>query len=191
MFDSLASKVADYTAIKFIPPNLQDEVLFKYSEQFLLFTPEEIRKDLTPHEATQLEQLVALVQSLGQLFYERLTDPTAREAARLFSFTIRGRIPPDIQEVLEMGVRYRYFQLGTYSTKEGGGRENWYILNRRLCPVFKLDPTGFGGRISITAELIRMACKDTEKFVRLRLRRTKAKAAGQPPLFNLSNGVTQ
>jgi hypothetical protein len=191
MFDALASKVVDRNTIEFIPANLQDEVLFKYSEQFLIFTPEEIRKDLTPYEATQLEQLMALVQSLGQLFYERLTDPTAREAARLFSFTVRGRIPSDIQEVLEMGVRYRYFQLGTYSTKEGGGRENWYILNRRLCPVFKLDPSGFGGRISITPNLIRLAFEDPDKFVRLRLRTEKTKTIGQIELFDLGNGAAQ
>ena len=69
-----------------------------------------------------------------------------------------------------MGVRYRYFQVRTYSTKEGGGRERWYILNRRLCPIYKLDPTGFEGRVSLTPELLVVACKDPNEFVRLRLK---------------------
>jgi len=184
MFDACASKVSDRCSIKSIPPDTQNEILFTYSEQFLFLRPEEIRKDLPPEKVTQLEQLITLLESLGRLFYERLTDLEAREA-RLFSFTIRGPIPPDVQGVLDMGGRYRYFQFGSYGTKQGGGREKWFILNRRLCPVFKLDPTGFEGRFSVTPDLIRLACQDPERFVRLRLRRTETEQAEQLPLFTL------
>lgn len=169
MFDDCVSKGQNPQSIRYIAPTIQNEVLYRYSEEFLLVKFEDIRKDLPPESWTQLASLRTLVESLGRLFYERLHDPDAREA-RLFSFTVRGAVPPEIEEVLRLGIRHRYFQLRTYSTKEGGGRERWFILNRRLCPAFKLDPTGFEGRISLTPELLRLACESPERFVRLRLK---------------------
>jgi len=169
MFDRYVSQEHDPTSIQPIPSNLQDEMLFDYSEDFVLQKYEDIRKDLPPESWSLWESLGVLVASLGQLFYERLHDPEAREA-RLFSFTVRGRPRDDLAEVLRLGVRIRYFQLSSHSTKEGGGRQRWYILNRRLCPVFKLDPSGFEGRISLTVADLRLACQDPARFVRSRLR---------------------
>ena len=183
MFDECLSKGQDPKLINSIPHAIQNEVLYKYSEDFLLVKFEDIRKDLPSESFRQLAFLRTLLESLGRLFYERLHNPTAREA-RLFSFTVRGQVPSDIDKVLRLGVRHRSFQLRTYSTKEGGGRERWYILNRRLSPLFKLDPTGFEGRISLTPEFLRLACENPEKFVRLRLKR-KSQDERQLALFSL------
>jgi len=184
MFDRCVSRRKGDDPIESIPPSVQDEVLLAYSQEFLLVEIEKIRRDLPPEHWSRLEALSTLLASLGRLFYERLHDRTAREA-RLFSFTVRGSLPEDIEAVLRLGVRYRYFQLRTYSSKEGGGREKWYILNRRLCPVFQLDPTGFEGRISLTPELLRLACESSERFVRLRLR--QAVSSGQLDIFSLAD----
>lgn len=181
MFDECLSKGNDAKSIRFISPGVQNEVLDGYSKELLLMRFEDIRKDLPPERWTQLESLRTLIESLGRLFYQRLHDPEARES-RLFSFTVRSKVPREIDEVLNLGVQYRYFQLSTYSTKEGGGRERWYVLNRRLCPAYKLDPTGFEGRISLTAEFLKLACRDPDEFVR---RRLKAKDR-QPTLFSLN-----
>jgi len=187
MFNKCVAQGSDPKMIKCIPPAIQDEVLFKYSEEFILQKFDDIRKGLPTEKWTQVEALATLVASLGQLFYERLQDPEAREA-RLFSFTVRGQVPSDIDEILRLGAVHRYFQVRTYSKKEGGGRERWYILNRRVCPVFKLDPTGFEGRISLTPELLRLACENPEKFVRLRLRQTSI--SEQASLFSLEDAET-
>ena len=128
--------------------------------------------------------MLTLVDSLGRLFYDRLHDRAAREA-RLFSFTVRRSPSEDVDNVLRLGLKYRYFQLRTYATKEGGGRERWYILNRRLCPVYKLDPTGFEGRLSLTPEMLSLACHNTARFVRLRLRRESDAEDLQLQLFSL------
>jgi len=169
MFDQCVAKGDDPQSIISIPPSIQNEVVFRYSENFLVLRFDKIRKDLLVEHWSIVDKLATLVESLGRLFYERLHDPEAREA-RLFSFTVRGTLPQELEEVLRLGLRYRYFQLRTYSTKEGGGRVKWYILNRRLCPVYKLDPTGFEGRISLTPEFLKIACESPERFVRLRLK---------------------
>jgi hypothetical protein len=184
MFSACVSQAEAPESVQCIPPAVQNDVLFRYCEEFLVQKVDDIRRGLPPEKWTQVERLYTLVQSLGRLFYERLHDPEAREA-RLFSFTVRGSVDEDVDEVLRLGITHRYFQLRTYSTKEGGGRERWYILNRRLCPVFKLDPTGFEGRISLTPNLLRLACEDPEKFVRMRLK--KSEDDPQRALFTLQD----
>jgi len=169
MFDRYLMRVPDPLSILSIPPGFQDNVIREYSEAFLLDKYDQIKKDLPIEKWTLVDKLATLIESLGRLFYERLHDPEAREA-RIFSFTVRGNIPRDIEDVLNLGLSYRYFQRRTYGTKEGGGREKWYILHKRLCPVFKLDPTGFEGRISLTPNLLKVACENPTQFVRLRLK---------------------
>jgi len=169
-----------------IPASLQDEVISKQSEAFLLRL-EHYRPMLSEARRPLVEKLRTLLESLGRLFYRRLHDPNSRDA-RLFSFTVSGAIPPDIRDVLELGVALRYLHLATYSTKDGGGREPWYILNRWLCPDFKLDPTGFKGRISISPGLLQVACSDPERFTRLRLRTPDPEV---PDLFALGEGEAE
>ena len=168
MVDSCIKKRRVLAELNEVPVSIQDDVCYRYSEEFLDVKFQDIRKDLAPEYWTKLDWLRTLIESMGRLFYERLHDPSAREA-RLFSFTVTGSLPEELEEVLRLGEKYRYFQKRTYSTKGGGGREPWYLLNRRLCPVFKLDPSGFEGRTTITPELLRIACEDPVLFVRTRL----------------------
>ncbi|WP_323170912.1 hypothetical protein [Natrialba sp. PRR66] len=170
MFNEVKRGGKEVEDIDHIPPKIQHEVLKQNSEDFLKEAPEKIAKNLPPEDMEYLDSLQTLIRSLGELFYNRLHDPDSREP-RVFSFTVRGEIPEDsdINKVLEIGQRIRYFNVSTYSTKEGGGRSDWYILNRRLAPMFKLDPTGFEGRITLTPELLELGCQDPREFVRRRL----------------------
>lgn len=188
MFDKCVSKIEDPKSILFIPPDVQNDILFAYSEEFIVKRFDEIRQDLPTEDWPRVNELTTLIESLGRLFYARLHDAESREP-RLFSFTITGTLSPEVNDVLKLGIKYRYFQLRTYSTKKGGGRVYWYILNRRLCPIYKLDPTGFEGRISITAEMLQLACKDPDTFVRLRLKRKVSKEVDeQMDLFSFVEG---
>jgi hypothetical protein len=184
MVDACVKKGSEIASLTCVPPSTQDAVCYRYSEDFLDVKLQDIRKDLPPENWSQLDALRTLILSLGQLFYDRLHDPSAREA-RVFSFTLRGPSTQELDEILELGVRYRYFQRRTYSTKEGGGRQPWYILNRRLCPVFKLDPTGFEGRIQLSAEHLQLACQDAGRFVRTRL--GAGDDSGQKRLFEVED----
>lgn len=170
MFNKMKQGGKQSSEIDEIPPSTQDDVLTESSENFLREAPQKIAKSLPEEDMPYLDDLITLVRSLGKLFYERLHDEDSREP-RIFSFTVKGKIPQDsdLNKVLELGERVQYFKVKTYSTKEGGGREDWYILNRRLAPMFKLDPTGFEGRMTLTPELLEVGCKDPDEFVRLRL----------------------
>lgn len=167
MFDEEVKGGKDPSEIDSLSPSLQDRVIKEYSEEFLVEEPEKMRKQLSSQERTHLDQLTTLVYSLGDLFYERLHDPESREP-RLFSFTIRDEVAEtsELRDVLDLGRRMQYFIKSTYPSKEGGGREDWYILNRRLAPMFKIDPTGFQGRIQLTSDLLKIGCEDSDEFVR-------------------------
>jgi hypothetical protein len=110
------------------------------------------------------------VESLGSVFYTLLHDPNSKQP-RLFSFSVIGQIPADLAEALTLGVRYRFFLSPTsQGSKSGGGQDPLYILNRRLCPAYKLDPSAFTGRLTLSAEMLKVACEDPKRFVRLRLK---------------------
>jgi len=181
MFDVLLGKGQSAENITSIPSRVQDEVIYQYSEEFLLEKFESLRQEVPPEEWGLLDKLRCLIESLGRLFYTRLHDPSAAES-RVFSITVNGAVSSDVREVFRLGEKHRYLQHRTYSSKQGGGREDWYILNRRLCPIYKLDPSGFEGRIQIAAELLTVACEDPDRFVRLRLR--KVPQSQTPSLFN-------
>ncbi|WP_148708190.1 hypothetical protein [Haloferax sp. Atlit-12N] len=167
MVEELKSDGVDVDEMEEIPPRIQDKILREYSRDLLIGEPEKMKKDLKPERRSHLDKLITLVKSLGQLFYNRLHDKDSREP-RIFSFTIREEIDEDseVKSVLELGRAMQYFQKDTYSSKDGGGREDWYILNRRLAPQFKIDPTGFQGRIRLTQRQLEEGCNDPQEFVR-------------------------
>ena len=57
--------------------------------------------------------------------------------------------------------------------KEGTGRNILYTLNRRLAPLFKLDPTGYAAHLSVTPEMLNIALINPNQFVSERLRESK------------------
>jgi hypothetical protein len=189
MFDSEISRReeqhASLGAVNFISPELQNELLYEYSEEFLLRNIDKIRPFVPVEKWSHLEALTILIASLGQLYYNKLHNQGTSEAG-VFSFTVRGHLPHPVDEILRLGLQYRYFQLRSYGTKGGGGREIWYILNRRLCPSFKLDPTSLGGRILLTPALLKLACEDTEKFIKS-VERAETKDGGGQQLSYFSD----
>lgn len=152
-----------------IPASVQNKVIIQYSKEFLNRI-DDIKKDVVSDETVCIDKLKRLVESMGRLFYIKLHDANDREA-RVFSFTISDEDKLDVEtnKILSYGVKYGYFQKSTYPTKSGGGTEPWYILNRRLCPAYKIDPTGFMGRVSLKSVIVKLACDDTKEFLKLKM----------------------
>ena len=143
MFDTLIGQGKHPSEITQIPVELQNRVINKYSKDVLIDRIEDIKKDLSSPGSSLPDKLRSLVESLGRVFYSLLHDPESKQP-RLFSFFITGPISGESAEVLNLGVRYRFFLApSSQGSKTGGGQVPLYILNRRLCPAFKLDPSGF------------------------------------------------
>ena len=61
-----------------------------------------------------------------------------------------------------------YFHCSTIGRKDSksGGRTVLYILNRRLSPIWTLDPTGFAGYLFVKNNLLEEAMEEPARLLR-------------------------
>lgn len=162
MYSKCESSRTD-TSIEFIPPKIQNSVIREWSEEFYTEELSKINAD-----SEDVARLRNLIKGLGQLFARKLLDEDASER-RVFSVFL-NEPPEDVSKIIDLGVSNGYFQRSSIRSKERTGRKLEVIFNRRLAPHFYLDPTGYSGRLSVTIEHLRLAMKEPETFVRLRLK---------------------
>jgi hypothetical protein len=142
MYSLLLSRNQD-SEIKFIPDNFQNEIITNYSEKFLTDEFDKIFTD-SKDDAAQLkkaDKLKNLVDSLGELFHAIFVSERADRV--VFSVALNDRPDTELQEVIDLGIKYGYFHKSTYGNKTGTGRNSLYILSRVLAPYYKLNPLGF------------------------------------------------
>lgn len=186
MYDRVISeKLDDSEIVAEIPVRVQDVVIKDWSAEFLepltRQTTEisETQTDLSEgieslhadgHETVLYEQLRNLIEGLGRLFRGKLLDANASEQ-RVFSVVLRDRPKPELERVLNLGVRLGYLQRSDNAAKEAlGGRRARYILARRLGPHFKLDISGYAAHLSIMSKDLELAMRSPGDFVKTRLR---------------------
>lgn len=153
--------------INSIPINVQDDVLKDWSEEFMLTeldkvkVTEEHKKNIN---TTAPRHLSNLINAVGGLFQKKmLSDDSER---RFISFILQSEADENLDKVLSLGVEWGYFHKSTLASKEGIGRKKIFVLNRRLAPYFKLDPSGYSGHMSITADDLNLAINDPKAFIR-------------------------
>lgn len=148
-----------------IDPDVQDRVVRQQASAFLFsefdrWSADEGDDDRALNNTRKLRNLI---RALGGTFHQILLSDAAER--RVFSIALSEDPYPDILEVLKLGVRYGYFHQSTIGNKEGTGRTRMYILNRRLAPVFTLDPTSFAGYKFVTNSILREAMEKPNTFV--------------------------
>lgn len=154
--------------IKFIPYKIQWEVIRGFSNNFI---EKEIldrvrRRDAASEERKTLQNLFNLIESLGEAFGIRLQNPKSRYP-RIISFSIKETVIEgrDLESVLKKALQECFFQKRWYRGKSGYEMLECYILNRRLCPRYGLDLSGFQGRIELSQDVLKLAMKDKNQFV--------------------------
>ncbi len=162
--------------IDHIPVSIQDYVIYRWSEEYVLEEFERLRQDEV-QEYTEahghVDQLRNLINALGQCFQAKLL--TSDSERRFLSFYVTKTLPKEVQKVIDLAVEWGYLNIKSIAKKEGVGRNVLYTLNRRLAPYFKLDPSGYAAHMSITPEHLMIAIHDPQKFVRERLKNTSNK----------------
>ena len=123
-----------------------------------------IEEDIYPEE--DIDKLSNLIQALGGLFRQILVSE--RSERRVFSIAISDAPSTEVEKILNLGIQLGYFHCSTIGRKDGksGGRTKLYILNRRLSPIWTLDPTSFAGYLFVQNYLLERAM--TEPFSLLR-----------------------
>ncbi|MDB4950152.1 MAG: hypothetical protein JWM27_2801 [Gemmatimonadetes bacterium] len=164
--------------IRSISPAIQNQVVRDLADGLMA----EFDKLMLDEQSDIVVRLRNLVEALGGLFQQiMLSDRSERRA---FSIAFSDSPDHEVQEVLELGVRYGYLQRSFIGNKDGTGRTPQYILSRRLAPRFTLDPTSFAGYQFVQNEAIRKALYKPASLVRS-VRNLGAEAALQTQQQNL------
>ncbi|MBA7538684.1 hypothetical protein ES705_30961 [subsurface metagenome] len=150
-----------------IPVSIQGEVIKKYSDEFIQFQIVDKLENLYPDskEWTERKELMNLLKGLSILFRGRLMDKKSREP-RIISISLKNDPEPRLQDVLNLAEREAFIHVKWYRSKRGNRNLRCYILNRRLCPHFNLDHTGFQGRLEVFAEELNLCLTDPDKFAK-------------------------
>ncbi len=158
-----------------IPILIQKEVIRAYSDEFIQAQILNKLKwlDANSEEKTIREELLNLLRGLGALFRARLMDKKSREP-RVISISLKDDPGEELAKVLALGEREAFLHVKWYRSKRGNRNLKCYILNRRLCPHFNLDVTGFQGRLEVSASEMSISLTDPDGFAQRILNRRQS-----------------
>ena len=139
-----------------IEPAIQSAVVRDEANKFLFSDLElyekEGHEEAYPQE--DIKKLSNLIQGLGGLFRKVLLSN--RSERRVFSIAISDTPSDEVLHILDIGIQLGYFHRSTIGRKESGsiGRTRLYVLNRRLAPIWNLDPNGFAGYLFVKNQVL-------------------------------------
>lgn len=153
--------------IRNISHSIQDDVIKRYSDTFLVVEFEKLKNDYDSNDPRQdiLDKLFTMIVSLGQLFHLQLTSNSSER--RVFSVALTDTPDDELNSILELGEQLGYIHKSTIGNKNGTGRNRLYILSRILAPHFKLDPMSFAGYKFMDSTKLKIATIDTNRFLSL------------------------
>ena len=167
MYAEVKSRFPEHE-IKAIPASIQDEKVREEANDFLFSNIEryykEGHKEALPKE--DIIRLSNLIQGLGGVFRQILLSD--RSERRVFSIAFSDTPSEMAKRILNLGIQLGYFHKSTIGRKDSksGGRTRLYVLNRRLAPIWTLDPTGFAGYLFVTSRLIEDAMENPTSLLR-------------------------
>lgn len=150
-----------------IPIRIQSDVIRDYSDEFvqaqILGTMNALSQEAP--ERRLYAQLHNLLNGLGSLFRGRLLDRESREP-RIISISLKDEPQEELRQVLALAERDAFLHAKWYRSKRGDRNLRCYVLNRRLCPHYNLDLTGFQGRIEVSSAELSLSLADPALFAR-------------------------
>ncbi len=154
--------------IEYIPHSIQSQIIRQEAENFLFLELEKYQKeghaDAVPKE--DIQYLSNLVQGLGGLFRQILLSN--RSERRVFSIAVSDDLSDFSKKILDIGINLGFFHRSTIGRKESvtSGRTRLYVMNRRLAPIWNLDPNGFAGYLFIKNDILEQGMKEPWKFLK-------------------------
>lgn len=174
--------------IKSISPSIQNTVVREEANQALFNELEsysnEGHENAYPKE--DIQKLFNLIQGLGGLF--RTVLLSERSERRVFSIAVSDEISKEVMRILDIGIQLGYFHRSTIGRKDSGsiGRTRLYVLNRRLAPIWTLDPNGFAGYLFLKNNVLEKAINNPFEMVKtFDLRKTQEEDSCQLTLSDI------
>lgn len=158
-------KESQSSEITYISHTVQNKVARNFANEFLFEEFEHHKKTAKAEgfSTDNMKMLENLINALGGVFSAILLSSASER--RVFSVAISDMPTERLVQVFQLGVNLGYFQPSTIGNKEGTGRTRLYIMNRRLAPVFTLDPTSFAGYKFFRTNELEIALDDPNEFI--------------------------
>ena len=147
MFAQQQALLKEGEDMSFISDSIQNAVVRDMANKALFNELEAytVEGDEQAYPKEDIQKLSNLIQGLGALFRKNLLSD--KKERRVFSVAISDEPSEEVERIFEIGLQLGYFHKSTIGRKNTGGigRLRLYVLNRRLAPVWNLDPNGFAG----------------------------------------------
>jgi hypothetical protein len=138
---------------KRIDPEIQSQAILEASDDQWKFVKEELDRSIphcTPQDTLWISNLLT---RLAEYFRTRLLTHYSEPRVLVFSISGLDRDLHDrLLRLLHLAEEAQLVYVRTGVAKSGGGRENYYVLNRILFPAYGLDVQGQNGRASLKAD---------------------------------------
>ncbi len=148
-----------------IPSDIQREIILEGSDKLWEFVRNDLDKTIahcTPDDAAKIE---SLFRRLAEYFRHRLLNHESEPRVLVFSISAFDRDRhQELLRLLDLAEEAQLLYVRSGAAKSGGGRENYYVLNRMLFPAYGLDVQGQHGRASLKAEDLLAAAMHDRPF---------------------------
>lgn len=184
MYQYAIDEEHDILKYQFIPENIQNETIYELSNSFFDELNQALEGLKEGDKIVIINKLKSLISNLGHYYYSKLTDETSRDP-RIISFVLKDEPDISTKEVLNYAVRESFFHKIYSTSKAGGGRFDGYVLNRALCPRYKLDLSSLRGRVLFQSDVIRKMMEDINYHKQLTTTAKGAASSMQGELFSI------
>lgn len=148
-----------------IRSDVQRQIILEASDKQWEFVRGELDKSIahcTPTDAAKIERLL---KRLSEYFRSRLLHHDSEPRVLVFSISAFDRVrDAELVRLLDLAEEGQLLYVRSGTAKSGGGRENYYVVNRMLFPQYGLDVQGQHGRASLRAEDLLAAALHDKPF---------------------------
>ena len=154
----------EYSVQNYVIRDEANRLLFDDLEKLKVQKDENNKDENNKIENEDIEKLFNLISGLGALFYEILISNKSER--KIFSFVIPDDISKNTENILNLGIQLGYFHKDTIGRKDPNfrGRTRLYVMNRKLAPIWTLDPNGLFGYLTIKNKYIESIIKNPKSY---------------------------
>jgi hypothetical protein len=156
MYEKLLSSSGTHSAPpQSVPAHIQSSTILDRSDEYWGFIRTSLSHKITGCSETDAGKIANLFTALCAHFAERLKKHESEPRVISFSISAYGdELRRELEPLLHLAEKAQLIFVRSGPKKKGGGREDFYILNRMLLPAYGLDAHGQHGRASIQAKYL-------------------------------------
>jgi len=151
MFEEIQSS-NDVTENTKISPEIQSKIIHDRSGKLWEFIRNKLETQVEGCGKIEADKLRTLLTKLAEHFRYRLLNH--KSEPRVVTFSISGyeqHLRDELEPIFRLAQKAQLLYVRNGPAKDGGGREDFYTLNRMLWPEYSLDVVGQHGRASLKA----------------------------------------